>query len=467
MGRIRKGTAMYYAMFNESYPPQTDGVAQTTRNYAVWLNRKHGGCCVVAPQHALAAGHECDEEFPVIRFASMPLFVVKEYSLGLPQIAFRTSQRLSELPIDLVHAHCPFASGTLAMKTALKKDVPLVATFHSKFADDFAQRLKMENAGKIAARYTAKFFSLADEAWAVNNSTAQTLREYGYRGPITVMPNGCDFTPMVRTAENRKAVLQQFGLSDKPLLLFVGRVVEQKNIPFLLQALHKIKESSDFNLLAIGDGEGVVPYQKLAQELGIADRVKFAGAIREREPLRSIYAAADVFVLPSVYDNAPLVVREAAACGCPSALITGTNAAEGITDGINGFTSDLDPAAYGRMLQQLIANPDAIRAAGENARETVYVSWDRIVDRVAQEYQRIIEQYKDKKSVASGRRKRYSIPVALAQEILNKQVVRIRFTTKNLDRLAHQRTAALRAVNQKRLEVFRAKLLKGVRRPGR
>ncbi len=458
---------MHFAMFNESYPPQTDGVAQTTRNYAVWLNRKHGGCCVVAPQHALAAGHQYDEEFPVIRFASMPLFLVKEYSLGLPQIAFRTSQKLSEMPIDLVHAHCPFASGTLAMKTAVKKDVPLVATFHSKFADDFAQRLKMENAGKIAARYTAKFFSMADEAWAVNNSTAQTLRDYGYRGPITVMPNGCDFEPMARTDGNRAAVLRQFGLTDKPLLLFVGRVVEQKNIPFLLQALGQIKAGSEFNLLVIGDGEGVGPYQKLAQELGLADRVKFAGAIREREPLRGIYAAADLFVLPSVYDNAPLVVREAAACGCPSALITGTNAAEGITNGVNGFTSELDPAAYGQMIRGLLAHPEAIREAGDNARETVYVSWERIVDRVAVEYRRIIAEYQDKKASEKGLRKRYSIPAALAQEIFNKQVVRIKFTTKSLDRLAHRRTAALKAVNQQRLEMIRGKLLKSVKRQSR
>jgi glycosyltransferase involved in cell wall biosynthesis len=458
---------MYYAMFNESYPPQTDGVAQTTRNYAVWLNRKHGDCCVVAPQHALAAGHESDEEFPVIRFASMPLFLVKEYSLGLPQIAFRTSTRLEGLPIDLVHAHCPFASGTLAMKTALKKDVPLVATFHSKFADDFAQRLKMENAGKIAARYTAKFFGEADEAWAVNNSTAQTLREYGYRGPITVMPNGCDFEPLARTPANRKAVQKQFGLADRPLLLFVGRVVEQKNIPFLLQALRILKESHDFNLLAIGDGEGIMPYRKLAAEMGIGDRIFFPGAIREREPLRSIYAAADVFVLPSVYDNAPLVVREAAACGCPSALIANTNAAEGITDGLDGFTSELNPAAYAAMLEKLLANPGLIRAAGENARQTVYISWERIVDRVAVEYERIISEYKDKKAAARGRRRRYSIPVALAREILNKQVVRIRFTTKNLDRLAHKHTEALRAVNQKRLEVIRARLIGSTRRQDR
>ena len=451
---------MHYAMFNESYPPQTDGVAQTTRNYAVWLNRKHGECCVVAPQHALATGHEHDEEFPVIRFASMPLFVVKEYSLGLPQIAFRTSQRLDSFPLDIVHAHCPFASGTLALKTAVKKDIPLVATFHTKFAEDFAQRLKMENAGKIAAKYTAKFFAQADEAWAVNSSTAKTLQEYGYRGHITVMPNGCDLEPLERTADNRRRVLDKYSLPDRPVLLFVGRVVEQKNVPFLLKSLGILKQSTDFSLLVVGDGEGVAPYQKLAHELGIADRVKFAGAIRQREPLRSVYAAADLFVLPSIYDNAPLVVREAAACGCPSALITGSNAAEGIEHGINGFTSELDPAAYAALLGNALTNPGLLRAAGENARQTVYVSWESIVDRVAVEYNRIITEYKDKKAAEKGRRRRYSIPTALAREILNKQVVRLRFTRKNLNRLAHRRVTLLQLKNAQTIEKLRVELKK-------
>ena len=66
--------------------------------------------------------------------------------------------------------------------------------------------------------------------------------------------------------------------------------------------------------------------------MGLSERIRFAGALRDRDLLRQIYAASDLFVLPSVYDNAPLTVREAASCGCPSALITGSNAAEGIMD---------------------------------------------------------------------------------------------------------------------------------------
>jgi 1,2-diacylglycerol 3-alpha-glucosyltransferase len=452
---------MFTAQFNDSYPPLTDGVAQTARNYALWLNRKYGSCCVVTPQHPLADDHE---EFPVMRFVSMPLFVVKDYKLGLPDIAFKTFHRLDTLPLEIVHAHCPFASGSLALMIARKKGIPAVATFHTKYADDFAQRLKMENAGKIAAKYTAKYYTQVDEVWAVNAASAETLHEYGYRGPVTVMPNGCDFTPMERTPENRHKVLRQFRLQDRPLLLFVGRIVEQKNISFLLESMKKLKETTDFDLVLIGDGEAMPAYQSRARELGIADRVKFAGTLQDRELLRRVYAAADIFVLPSVYDNAPLVVREAASCGCPSALIAGTNAAEGITDGVNGFTSALDPAAYGEMLGRVLANPDLLRAAGGNARETVYVSWEKIVDRVAVEYRRITEEYSGRKAASSRKRRYASIPAVFARDMLNRQAVKIKFTARSLDRQSKQRTAEAQRKNKKRIRELKSRLLEAKRR---
>jgi 1,2-diacylglycerol 3-alpha-glucosyltransferase len=455
------GMNMNYAEFNDSYPPLTDGVAQTMRNYTLWLNRKpNTTCCAVTPQHPQADDHE---EFPVYRFASMPLFLVKDYQLGLPEIAFKTYHKLDTLPLDLVHTHCPFASGTLALMIARKKNIPLVATFHSKFADDFAQRMKMENAGKIAAMYTAKFFAQADEVWAVNKSTGKTLEEYGYRGPITVMPNGCDFAPRIRTAENRRKVLDHFGLSDKPLLLFVGRIVEQKNIAFLLKSLCELKKTAEFNMLLVGDGESMPAYRKQVVELGIADRVKFAGTVQDREFLRDIYAAADLFVLPSIYDNAPLVVREAASCGCASALIEGSNSAEGIINGVNGFTSILDTSAYAAMLGGVLANPGLLIASGESARETVYISWEKIVDKASTEYQRIITEYNGKKAAAK-RRRYYSVPTIIAKDIIDRQTVRIKFTAKNVNRQSRHRSNELTQKNVKRLKELRSRLLETKRR---
>ena len=443
---------MYFAEFNDSFPPQTDGVAQTMRNYAYWLNRKYAPTCAVAPAFR---GMHSHEEFPVIRFISMPLLLDRNYSLGLPEIAFRTSRRLDEMPLSLVHAHCPFASGTLALQTARKQGIPLVATFHTKFADDFAQRTGIPNAYQIAATYTAKFFTQADAAWAVNASSAGTLREYGYRGPVTIMPNGCDFTPRERTAENRAAMLRQFGLEDKPLLLFVGRVVEQKNISFLLESVARVRNGVDCQLLIVGDGDGLSGYRKQAAALGLKDTVHFAGAVRDRELLQNIYAAADLFTFPSVYDTDGLVKREAASCGCPSLLIDGSNAAEGILDGVNGFTAKLQIDDFAGQLLHTLGSPERLRQVGEESRRTVYASWEDVVGRAFIEYKNVIAAYNDRKARALGRRRRYSVPVAIAYDFYYKQTVRARFTTRVINREARHQTVVMKKAAVASIRRFR------------
>jgi 1,2-diacylglycerol 3-alpha-glucosyltransferase len=449
---------MQIAQFNDSFPPQTDGVAQAVRNYALWLNRKYGECCVVTPKFAQVQDRE---EFPVIRFVSVPTFVDKDYNMGLPDIAFKTSRTLDTMPLDILHSHCPFASGTLALMTARKKNLPLVATFHSKYADDFSQRLKMENAGKIVARYVAKYYAQADEAWTVNASTARTLQEYGYRGPVTVMPNGCDFEPMERSEETRRKVLARYGLPERPLLLFVGRIVEQKNIAFLLKAAQMLGDT-DFSLMLVGEGTGERAYRKMVAQMGLQEKVKFTGAIRSRDALREIYASSDLFVLPSVYDTDGLVKREAASCGCPSALITESNAAEGITDGVNGFTSELNEEAFSAVMAKVLANPGLGRAVGEEARRTVYISWESVLDRVAVEYQRVIEDFARRKADGKMRPRHYSIPVALAQEMLNKQAMRIKFATRSRDRETRERRALVQKKNIRKIKEIRARLMEGV-----
>ena len=227
-----------------------------------------------------------------------------------------------------------------------------------------------------------------------------------------------------------------------PLLLFVGRVVEQKNIGFLLESLALIRGEARFHLLIVGDGEGMPHFRKKVTELGLQHEVRFAGAVRDRVLLQNIYAAADLFTFPSVYDTDGLVKREAASCGCPSALIEGSNAAEGIVDGFDGFTTPLDRNAYAALLLNCIRNPELLVRVGLQSRDSVYVSWETVVDRAYEEYKNIIANYDQKKAYAQGKR-HYSVPLAVAYEIYSKQAVRVKFTTRAINREARHRTVVI------------------------
>ena len=99
---------------------------------------------------------------------------------------------IRDVSFDIIHAHSPFGAGREAARLARKLDVPLVATFHSKFYDDFKEATGSDRMARLGVKYVIRFFHSADYVWSVNAATAQTLRDYGYQGEITVVPNGTD-----------------------------------------------------------------------------------------------------------------------------------------------------------------------------------------------------------------------------------------------------------------------------------
>ena len=247
--------------------------------------------------------------------------------------------------------------------------------------------------GEIVAKYVAAFYNRCDYVWAVSQGTAKTLRSYGYKGDITVMPNGSDMPITHRDPEKRRELIKKYEMIDAPILLFVGRHTFTKNTDIIIKALGAVnRKNIKFNMLFVGDGEDKAKMEKMVEEQGLGQVVRFMGKITDREKLKDIYASSDLFVFPSVYDNAPLVVREAAACGCASALIRGSNSAEGMEDGVNAFLSDETVEDFALTISMAI-NSGKLDLVGDNARRDIYLSWDDVLDMVEAEYERVLTEW--------------------------------------------------------------------------
>ncbi|HSN49776.1 MAG TPA: glycosyltransferase, partial [Bacteroidales bacterium] len=113
--------------------------------------------------------------------------------------------------------------------------------------------------------------------------------------------------------------------------------------------------------------------------------------ISDREILRNIYAASDLFLFPSYYDNYPLVMQEAAAFKVPTVVVDGSSCAEEIRDGINGFLIENTISSMVSKMEILMGSPDILRKAGEGARKTIYHPWENIVDSVFERYMDLIQ----------------------------------------------------------------------------
>jgi len=387
---------MVIGQYIDCYYPVLDGVVTTVRNYAYWLNERHCRCFVATPD---TPKFIYDPAFPVLRFRSVPVPGRHPYRTGIPRLDGRFRALQSRQAADLVHAHSPFSAGREALRLARRRGIPAVATFHSKYYDDFLQATKSEFIAKQMLGSVVRFYQSADAVWTVNDGTARTLRDYGYRGEIEIMQNGVDFSAFPESdASARERFRERFALpGDVPIFLFVGQQIWQKNLKTLLEAtaLYK-KAGAAFRLLIIGTGSAAADIRRLADDLGLRDTVVFTGPIPDRALLAQAYRSASLFLFPSEYDNAPVVTREAAFFGVPPVLIKGANAAEGVTHGENGYLCENTPEDFCRQVREAMADDAARRLVGERARQTLPVSWESIVARVYERYQAIIAAHRSR-----------------------------------------------------------------------
>lgn len=155
-----------------------------------------------------------------------------------------------------------------------------------------------------------------------------------------------------------------------PVAVFVGSGFERKGlIGFLMgladQSGHARLTRESVRGIVVGHDKHMTRFQSFADQLGLSDRVAFVGGVKD---VRPFYAAADIFVLPTLYDPLPNACLEAMACGLPVITSTGSGAAELITNGVEGFVVDaLDTPAIADAIEASLASAMSDNQMGKNA----------------------------------------------------------------------------------------------------
>ena len=378
-----------FGIFNDSFPPIMDGVSLATQNYAYWLHQKNQQVCVITPK----SPHYSDNEpYPIYRYTSVPIIGRKPYRIGLPDIDFQFKTEIEQISFGLVHAHCPFSSGRLALSIAKKQKIPFVATFHSKYRDDFEHSVYNKFIARQMTHEIIRFFDKADEVWIPQASVEETIREYGYKGKVEIVDNGNDFATKNPIGPIKKAARKDLNIPETEMVfLFVGQHIWEKNTRLIIESLALLNDLP-FKMFFIGVGYAAEDLKQLADDLGLGEKVEFIGMITERDKLKQYYAAADLFLFPSIYDNAPLVIREAGAMHTPSVLVRGSSSAENVIDNVNGFLVDNSILSFATKIRELMHSPESIRLAGLNASQSIARSWENVVEEVLDRYQKLMQR---------------------------------------------------------------------------
>ena len=383
----------------DTYYPTVDGAINVAKHYCEELN-KIAECKLAAPKAAKKDEYEDKENFEVIRCSSSG--APEGYRNAFPDQDGKFVKQIKDEGFDIYHAHSPFALGRFALKAAKKADVPIVATLHTQYHQDFERVLNNNKAlVDFMINYILKVYQNADSVWTVSNRSCQILRDYGYSGKIEVIRNGTDFKYPENADELVDRVNAIHGLEgQKNVFLFVGRMAWYKNLKIIVDSLEIAKKAGkDFKMLFVGGGfdyDEVVSYVK---EKGLENECIFTGAIKDKQLLQGYYLRADLLLFPSTFDMAPVTAVEAAAHNLPSLMVEGSCSAEQIEDGVNGFLAQENAESFGAKIIELLSTPEKIKEAGDVAGKTLYRSWEMVAEEVHQKYLEIIEEYNRNKEL--------------------------------------------------------------------
>ena len=236
------------------------------------------------------------------------IFVLPKFSLwsaGKYRRAF--AKLLQQKKYDIVHLHTP-VTVLIHLRTAKKQGVPvrIIHSHNSRLADTFIKRVRNRLAISLGLRYASHFTAcskLAGQAVFGNRRIEETA----------VFINAVDTDRFAYNSEKRLGIRQQYGFGDEPILLHVGRMCAQKNQTFLLKVFARVAAVNErIRLVLLGNGLLKSRLKNQCRELGIEDKVLFAGVVDNPEDFMS---AADILVMPSLYEGLPLVALEAQANG--------------------------------------------------------------------------------------------------------------------------------------------------------
>jgi 1,2-diacylglycerol 3-alpha-glucosyltransferase len=377
---------MNVAMFTDAYFPRINGVSVSVNSYANELVKLGHTVCVVCVEYseeqqksAFFDEKASDEASPfkIIRIPSSWLIWSKEDRLArLDQWHF-VKKSMDAFRPDTIHINSEWLVGYFGALYARHRHIPYVYTFHTMWEDyiaNYVSFLPEFSTRKIGKEVVKFYLKRAAVIIAPTRRIADVVERYGINHPVEILPTGIpeekEKFNWKRSLQIKARLFRKFpAIKGKKILLYVGRIVKEKNLSFLFDVLREIqKTDSRTVLLLVGGGPYADELQALAHERGIAGSVFFTGYIPGAD-LIYFYRLADVFVFPSKTETQGLVTVEAMLSGLPVVAIGEMGTIDVMQGDNGGFMVAEDPVLFAQRVHQLLSDSELHRIKSDQARK--------------------------------------------------------------------------------------------------
>lgn len=380
---------MRVAIFTDSWFPRIDGLTTSVQAFKTELERRGHSF------HVFASGPKWERDENVTRFKGIPFWGYPDFHVSLRPGGHDTEAILRDGGFDLVHIQSPFFVGLWGLRAARKAGLPTVTSYHT-YVPDLVPYVAPRGLHALGRRVvwssTSAFFARCDMVLAPSPSCAKELLRHvpEHKMPrLQVHASGVDtdrFYPATRSNAVRAKLLPHGGR----LVLSVGRLAKEKDLPFVLEAFAVAHRQAPDLVLAIGGtGPDLERIRQRGAKLGILDSVRFLGFVPDPE-LPALYASAEAFVSASQFETQGMTAVEAMASGTPVAAVHARGLADYVTDGVVGHhfqPGDVAGAAQA-ILDTVDAGPEMRQAARRHAES---LSLRRSCDQLESIYRNVLE----------------------------------------------------------------------------
>jgi len=387
---------MKIVIATDVYYPQVIGSSYAVFNLAQGLKERGHKVAVFAPVARGRNHNETIGNLEVYRFFALNVPWQKDIRTAVSSIS--VLERLRRIKPDIVHIHHPFLIGSSALMGARLLHIPTVVTNHL-LPESFLMFLpkqgtfkKYEGRLRFTWKFIVGFSNKACYVTAPTQTAVSLLREHGLKVKAKAVSNGIDLN---RFHPNRDGeyLRQKFNIPKKPIVLYTGRLSEEKRVDVLIQAVPHVLRYINAHFVIVGDGPLKEALMILAKRCEVEKFITFTGFLNH-ENYPDIYGIADLFVMPSLCELQSISTLEALASGLPVVAAEKYALPELVHPGKNGFLfAPGNSKELADRIVEILSHSGMKKRMGKKNLEIVKL---HSLHRAIEEYERIYKNVKEK-----------------------------------------------------------------------
>ncbi len=350
---------MRIGLFTDTYPPFINGVSTSIAMLESAL-RKQGHDVFVVTVNPETMSYDFDTDKNVIRLPGIPIGIYDYRLSGIYPL--KAINKIKEWKLDIIHSHTEFGVGTFARIMAKQLDIPIVHTYHTMYEDyvHYITKGYFDFASKKAVEYFTKFYcdKTVSELIVPTKKTYDLFKKkYEYNRNIHIVPTGIEVERFYKENNDPKKIEElkkKYNIKkDDFVILFVGRLAEEKNVQFLIDnQTELVKHNKKCKLLIIGDGPDAEKLKTQSKDLKLDNNVIFTGKVPWSE-VHEYYQLGSLFVSASHTETQGLTLLEAMAAGIPVVALDDEAFKDVVVDDLNGYLF-MDDKGYISSIEKLM-----------------------------------------------------------------------------------------------------------------